>query len=106
MFTYIHLTQEEGWCLVRKIIVTHTNSFSKQWEQEGMISLSKRMIIISLLHWLNAEDLTGGIIRAKDQIETNESIPLIEDLKISNIFKDKDDEEGNSVINEFLDEVS
>jgi len=30
MFTHIHSTQEEGWHPVGEVIVTHTNSFSKQ----------------------------------------------------------------------------
>ena len=71
-----------------------------------MILLNKRMIVTSLLCQLDAEDLIGGIIREKDQIENNNSTPLIEDLEMSNIFKDKDNEEGNGVIDKFLDEVS
>jgi len=58
-----------------------------------------------LLHQLDAEDLTGGIIKEKDQIETNNSTPLIEDLEMSDIFKDKDDKEGNSVTNKLIDEI-
>ena len=50
MFTYVHLMQKEGWHLIKKVIVTHINSFSKQQEHKGMISLSKKMIIISLLY--------------------------------------------------------
>ena len=63
------------------------------------------MIVTSLLHQLNAEDLTGGIIREKDQIEINNSIPLIKDLEISDIFKDKDNKEGNNITNKLLDKV-
>ena len=66
MFTYIHSTQEEDWRLVGETITTHTNSFSKQQEQKGMISLSKKIIVTSLLHQLNAEDLTEDIIKKKD----------------------------------------
>ena len=46
------------------------------------------------------------MIREKDQIENNNSTPLIEDLEMSDIFKDKDNEEGNGVIDKLLDEVS
>ena len=106
MFTCIYSTQKKGWRPVRKTIATHTNSFSKQQEHKGMISLSDRIIITSLLHQLNAIDLTGGIIKKEDQIKTSNSIPLIEDLEISNIFKDKDDKEGNSVINELITKIS
>ena len=106
MFIYVHLTQEESWCSVGKVIVTHTNSFLKQWEQEGMISLNKRITVTSLLCWLDAEDLTRDIIREEDQIKDNNSTPLINDLEISNIFKDKDNEKGNNVIDKFLNKVS
>ena len=105
MFAYIHLTQEDSWHLIKAVITTHTNTFLTQQEQEGMTLLSKRITVTSLLHQLNAEDLTGDIIREKNQIETNNSTPLIEDLEMSNIFKNKDDKEGNSVTDKFLDKV-
>ena len=63
------------------------------------------MIVTSLLHQLNAEDLTGDIIREKDQIKNNNSTSLIDNLEMSNIFKDKDNKEGNSVTDKFLDKV-
>ena len=66
MFTYIHLTQKEDWHLVRETIITHTNSFSKQQEHKGMISPNKRITVTSLLHQLNAEDLTRDMIREED----------------------------------------
>ena len=106
MFTYIYLTQKEGWRPVGTVIITYTNSFSKQQEHKGMILLSKRMIVTSLLHQLNAKDLTGDMIREKDQIKTNNSTPLIEDLEVSNIFKNKNDKEGNGVMDELIKEVS
>ena len=106
MFACIHLMQEDGWRPVRETIITHTNTFSKQQEQEGMISPSKRMIITSLLCQPDAEDLMGGIIREEDQIETNDSTPLIEDLEMSDIFKNKDDKEGNGVTDVLVTEVS
>ena len=106
IFTHIHSIQEKSWQPVKAMITTHTNTFSTQQKQKGMILLSKRMTVTSLLCQLNAEDLTEGIIREKDQIETNNSTPLIKDLEISNIFKDKNDEEGNGVIDELLDKVS
>ena len=66
MFAQVHLIHKEDWWSSRAIIVTHTNSFSKQQEQEGMTSLSKRMSVTSLLYWLDVEDLTGDIIKEKD----------------------------------------
>ena len=106
MFAHIHLMQEEGWCPVGETITTHTNSFSEQQEHKGMISLNNRMTVTSLLCQLNAEDLTGGIIREKDQIETSNSTLLIEDLEISNIFKDENGKEGNNVTDELINKVS
>jgi len=64
------------------------------------------MTVTSLLHQLNAEDLTGDIIKKKNQIKTSNSTPLIKDLKISNIFKDKDNKKENSVIIKLITEVS
>ena len=106
VFTHIYSTQEEGWHPVKEAITTHTNSFSEQWEQKGMISPSKRMIITSLLHQPDTEDLVGGIIREEDQIEINNNTPLINDLEMSDIFKNEDDEKRNSVIDKLIMEVS
>ena len=64
------------------------------------------MIVTSLLHWLNTEDLTRDMIREKDQIKNNNSTPLIDNLEISDIFKDKDNKKGNSVTDKLLDKVS
>ena len=50
MFAHVHSTQEDGWQPVRTAIVTHTNAFLTQQEQEGMTSPNKRMIVTSLLH--------------------------------------------------------
>ena len=63
------------------------------------------MTVTSLLHQLNAEDLTESIIRKKDQIETSNSIPLIEDLEISNIFKNENNKEGNSVTDKLITKI-
>ena len=71
-----------------------------------MISLSNKMTVTSLLHQLNAKDLTGGMIKKENQIETNNNTPLIKDLEISNIFKDKNNKEGNSVTDKLVTEVS
>ena len=106
MFIYVHLTQEKNWHLVKAAITTHTNSFSKQQEHKGMISPNDKMIVTSLLHQPNAKNLTKGIIKKENQIETNNSTFLIKDLKIQDIFKDKDGEEGNSVTDELIMEIS
>ena len=64
------------------------------------------MIVTSLLHWLNIKDLTGDIIREKDQIKTNSSIPLIKDLEMSDIFKNENNKKGNSVTDKLITEIS
>ena len=99
MFTHIHLTQEDSWHPVRETIATHTNIFSTQQEQKGMTSLSKRITITSLLHQSKTEDLIEGIIRnKKQQIKLENTTPLINDLEMQEVFKDKDGERGGSVI--------
>ena len=48
----------------------------------------------------------GGIRnQEEDHIETSNSTPLIKDLEMSNIFKDKDNKKGNGVIDKFIKEV-
>ena len=42
--------------------------------------------------------------RKKTKLKKN-SISLIEDLEISNIFKDKDNKEGNSVTDKLINEI-
>ena len=110
MFTCVHSMQEDGWRLVGEAIITHTNAFSTQQEQEGITSLSKRMTVTSLLCQSEAEDLIEDIIRNKEQqIESGNTTPLIDDLKIQEVFKDKDGEEGGSVmdlINALIDLLS
>ena len=61
MFNLVHLIQEEGWQLKGAIIAIQTNFFSLQREQEGIISLSKRITATVQARRLNAKDLTGGI---------------------------------------------
>jgi len=70
-----------------------------------MISLNKKITVTSLLHQLNVKDLTGDIIKEKDQIKTSNSTPLIKDLEISDIFKNKNNEEGNSVMDKLIIEI-
>ena len=98
MFAYVHFTQEEGWCPVREAMTTHTNFFFLQQEHKGITSPSNRIVVTSLLHQPDAEDLMGGIIKSKNQIKSEDTPPLVNDLEIRDIFKDKDKEEGDSVI--------
>ena len=64
-----------------------------------MTSPSKRIVVISLLHQSDAEDLIGGIVRNKiKQIELGNTTPLINDLEMQEVFKDKDGKRGGSVM--------
>ena len=63
------------------------------------------MTVISLLHQLNTKDLTGDIIKEKDQIKTSNNTPLIKDLEMSNIFKDKNNKKGNGVTDKLITKV-
>ena len=56
------------------------------------------MIITSLLQQLEADDLTGDIIKNKNQIKPKDTPPLIDDLEMSSIFKDENGEEGDGVM--------
>ena len=45
------------------------------------------------------------MIKKKDQIENNDSTPLIDDLEISNIFKNKNNKEGNNVTDKLINKI-
>ena len=48
---------------------------------------------------METEDLIGGIIRNKDyQIELGNTTPLINNLEMQEVFKDKDGKRGGSVM--------
>ena len=64
-----------------------------------MILFSKKMIITSLLHQSEAKDLIKGIIKEEDhQIELGNTTPLINNLEMQDVFKNKDEEREDSVI--------
>ena len=57
------------------------------------------MTVTSLLQWSEAEDLIGDIIREEDhQIESGNTTPLINNLEMQDVFKDKDKERGDGVM--------
>ena len=57
------------------------------------------MIVTSLLQQLEAEDLIGGIIKEEDhQIKSENTTPLINNLEMQDVFKDKDEERGDGVM--------
>ena len=51
---------------------------------------------ISTVWYIEASE--GGIRDKEQQIELEDTVPLINDLEIGNIFKDKAKEEGDSII--------
>ena len=61
MFDLVHLTQKEGWQLNRAAIAIQTNFFSIQQEQEGIISLSKRITAVIRARRLDTKDLMEDI---------------------------------------------
>ena len=64
------------------------------------------MVVTSQLQWSEVDDLTGGIIsQNKHQIESEDTPPLVSNLEMSNIFKDKDGEEGDGVTDSIEDLV-
>ena len=76
----------------------HTNFFLAQREYIGMISLSKRITAVVQARRSDTEDLIGGIRNEKSyQIKIGHSTPLINNLEIEKLFKDKDKEKGVSV---------
>ena len=63
-----------------------------------------QIVATTYAHFTDTDE--GGIRnQEKKEIKTKTSTPLIEDLEISDIFKDKNDEEGNSVMDELIIEV-
>jgi len=64
-----------------------------------------QIVATTYAHFTDTDE--GGIRNQeenKNKIET--STPLIEDLEMSNIFKDKDNKEGNSVTDKLINKVS
>ena len=104
MFTHIHSAQKEGWQPVGKTITTYTSFFSAQWEHNGIVSPNNQIVTTTHTHFTNTDK--GGIRNQKEnKIKIKTSTPLIKDLKISNIFTDKDNKEGNGVADKLMDEV-
>jgi len=63
-----------------------------------MISPNKRIIITSLLQQSETEDLIKDIIREEDhQIKLGNITPLINNLEMQDVFKDKNGKRGDSV---------
>ena len=75
-----------------------------------MTSPNKKMIITSLLHQSETEDLIKGIIKEEDhQIKSENTTPLSNNLEMQDVFKDEDKERGDNVtdlINGLVDLLS
>ena len=63
-----------------------------------MISPNKRITVTSLLQQSETEDLIGDIIREKDQIESGNTTPLIDNLEMQDVFKNENKKRGDGVI--------
>ena len=61
MFNLVHLTQKKDWRLKEAAIITQTNFFSLQQEQEGMISPKERITAITQVRRSDVEDLIRDI---------------------------------------------
>ena len=104
MFTYVHSAQEEGWQLVRETIAIHTSFFSTQQEHNSIVLPNNQIVMMTYACLIDA-DKRGIRNQKENQIKSSNSTPLIKDLEISNIFKDKDDKEGDNIIDKLIKEV-
>ena len=104
MFTCVHLAQEKGWQLIGKTITTHTSFFSTQQEHNGIVLPNNQIVATTYAHFTDTNK--GGIRNQKEnKIEIKTGTSLIKDLKMSNIFKDKDNKKGNNIINKFINKI-
>ena len=101
IFDLVHSKQEEGQRLNRVIIIIYTNPFSEQREQGPIIMPVKRInaIVQARRCKCKEEDTLGIISKDINQINQTDIIPLVDDLEMLGIFKNKDKEEGDSVTN-------
>ena len=101
MFAEVHSEQEEGWRLEGAAIVIQTNFLLAQREQVNIISPSDRITTTTQAWWCTCgNNRYRGIISYLAQTDANKegsTIPLIDNLKITEVFKDKDKKEGASV---------
>src|SRR6266702_3690208 len=97
MFAFVHLAQENSWQPDGDAIVIYTKPAFKQWEQEGITSLSKRIDNITRAQRSEEKDQMGGIRNEGHQIKSEDIIPWINDLEIGSVFKDEDEEKGISI---------
>ena len=100
IFDFVHSEQEEGWAPSGVAIATHTNFFSSQREQEGMISPNDSInATVRARRTVEDAERCGGIMSQQEghQIEDGNATPLINDLEMRDIFEDEDGEEGDGV---------
>ena len=102
MFIKIHLKQKKGWRLEGAIIITQTNPFLVQQEHNNITSLSDRIMAITRVQCCAySNNRYKDIISHLAQMSANkerDTAPFINELKIQEVFKDKNKEEGASVI--------
>ena len=100
MFDLVHSKQKEGYQDEGLASATHTNpSFAQQEYGDGITSPSDSMAATVWARYRNKEkkDALGIISKDINQINQMDIIPLVDDLEMLGIFKDKDKEEGDSV---------
>ena len=107
MFTHMHSTQKENWWPKGVAIATHTNFFPSQQEHNNIILPNKRIIVTTLpQHTVNNnKNLIGSIKEEGHPIKLKSSTLLVADLEMQNIFKDKNKEEGNIVMDKLIMKV-
>jgi len=101
MFKEVHSKQEEGWRLDRAVIAMQTNPLSAQREHDSITSLSDRITATTWAwRYTCGNNRYRGIISHLAQTNANKkdgTAPLINNLEIIGIFKDKGKEKEASV---------
>jgi len=109
MFKEVHSKQEEGWRLDGAAITMQTNPLSAQREYNSITSPSDRITATTQAQRCACgNDHCRGIISYLAQTDANKedgTAPLIDNLEMTEIFKDKGEEEEASVT-DLINQVS
>ena len=100
MFAHVYLAQEDNCQLMGNAIAIYTNPSFAQREQENITLPSNRTTAtVQDQHLAEGEGEALSIINNNiNQINQTDIIPLVNNLEILEIFKDKNKEEGDGVI--------
>jgi len=109
IFEEVHSEQEEGWRLDRAAIAMQTNPLSAQREHDSITSPSNRITATTRARrCAYSNDRCRGIISHLAQTDANKedgTVPLIDNLEITEIFEDEGEEEEASVT-DLINQVS